>query len=498
MDIQKAPEGRLITVSNRLPFVVAHDPGGEWRIEAGAGGLITALDPVLRNRRGLWIGWPGTVEVDGGDIDRLLWRATGDVGYALKQVTLSAEERDKFYLGFSNEIIWPLFHDFQSRCNFDPSYWITYELVNRKFAEVTARNSRFGDYIWVHDYHLINVASELRALGLPNKLGFFLHIPFPPLDIFLTLPWRFQILRALLDYDVIGFQTLRDRRNFVQCVRALLKDVTIQGKGQVIAAQVGGRTVRAGVFPIGIDFQEFSQGAASSAVAEAAWYFHEAFANRTIIFGIDRLDYTKGIPEKLSAFRHTLKRYPELRERVTLVQVIVPSREDIPEYSGLKVEIERLVGEINGQFSRAAWAPILYMYQSLSRVDLLAYYRASEIALITPLKDGMNLVAKEYCAASLDGGVLILSEFAGAAAQLQRDALLVNPYDVDGMAAAIQRACTMPLEERRARMRNLRRAIRERDIFWWVDSFLRAGTARDLDDFTLVEEVVPNWQLEAS
>jgi trehalose 6-phosphate synthase len=493
MEVDKAREGRLITISNRLPIVAGRDPAGEWRIEPGAGGLINALAPVLRDRGGVWIGWPGTVEEDALEIETLLRRATVDAGAALKPVTLTAEERDKFYLGFSNEVIWPLFHDFQSRCNFDPTYWTAYESVNRKFAQVAARNSRPGDYIWVHDYHLINVASELRALGMTNALGFFLHIPFPPLDIFLTLPWRFQILRALLAYDVIGFQTLRDRRNFVQCVRALLKDVVVQGKGQVIAAQVAGRMVRVGIFPIGIDYQEFAQGAASSAVSEAAWYFHEAFTNRTIIFSIDRLDYTKGIPEKLVAFRHALRRYPELRERVTLVQVIVPSREDIPEYGGLKVEIERLVGEINGQFTKAAWVPIHYMYQSLSRVDLLAYYRASEIALITPLKDGMNLVAKEYCASSVDGGVLILSEFAGAAAQLQRDALLVNPYDVDGMAATIQRAWTMPPEERRGRMRSLRRAIRERDIFWWVDSFLRAGTARDLGDFTLLEEVMPAY-----
>jgi trehalose 6-phosphate synthase/phosphatase len=439
----------------------------------------------------MWIGWPGIVEEDAIDLEPLLQRATSDAGYTLKPVVLTAEERDKFYLGFSNEIIWPLFHDMQSRCNFDPTYWAVYEAVNRTFAQVTAQNSRPGDYIWVHDYHLINVASELRALGMEQTIGFFLHIPFPSPDIFLMLPWRFQILRALLAYNVLGFQTLRDRRNFVQCVRALLKDVIIQGKGQVITAQLEGRTVRAGVFPIGIDFREFAQQAASSAVAEAAWYFHGAFVNRTIVFSIDRLDYTKGIPEKLAAFRHALKRYPELRERVTLVLVIVPSREDIPEYSGLKAEIERLVGEINGQFTKAAWAPIHYMYQSLSTVELLAYYRASEIALITPLKDGMNLVAKEFCACSLEDGVLILSEFAGAAAQLQRDALLVNPYDVEGVAAAIYQAWTMGPEERRGRMRNLRRAIRERDIFWWVDAFMRAGTARELDNFTLLEEVVP-------
>jgi trehalose 6-phosphate synthase/phosphatase len=491
----KAPEGRLITVSNRLPIVVDRAADGEWRIEPGAGGLITALAPVLRNRGGVWIGWPGTVEEDALDLEPLLRRATGHSGYVLKPVTLTAEERDKFYLGFSNEIIWPLFHDLQTRCNFDPTYWATYEAVNRMFAQVVARSSRPGDYIWVHDYHLINVASELRALGVANAIGFFLHIPFPSLDIFLKLPWRFQILRALLAYDVIGFQTLRDRRNFVQCIRALLKDVLVEGKGQVIAAQVEGRTVRAGVFPIGIDFQEFSQQAASGEVAEAARSFHAGFSNRTIIFSSDRLDYTKGIPEKLAAFRHALRRYPELRERVTLVQLIVPSREDIPEYGGLKAEIERLVGEINGQFTGAAWAPIHYMYHSVQRAELLSYYRASEIALITPLKDGMNLVAKEYCAASLESGVLILSEFAGAAAQLQRDALLVNPYDVEGVAAAIHRAWTMAPEERRARMRNLRRGIRERDIFWWVDSFLRAGTARELGDFTLLEEVVPYSEL---
>jgi trehalose 6-phosphate synthase/phosphatase len=490
METHTTREGRLITVSNRLPIVLTRDDG-EWRTEPGDGGLISALVPVLRNRGGVWIGWPGTVEEDHIDIEALLAHTTSDAGYALKPVTLTATERDKFYLGFSNEIIWPLFHDLQTRCNFDPTYWDTYEVVNRKFAQAVARNSRLGDYIWVHDYHLINVAREMRALGLPNAVGFFLHIPFPSLDIFLKLPWRFQILRALLDYDLIGFQTLRDRQNFVQCVRALLKDVNIQGKGPVITAQVGARTVRVCALPIGIDYQEFAQHAASPAVADRAWYIHEALAERTIIFSCDRLDYTKGIPEKLAAFRHALLRYPEMRERVTLVQTLVPSRTDIREYAGLKAEIERLVGEINGQFTRSGWVPIHYIYQHLDRTDLLAYYRTSEIALITPLKDGMNLVAKEYCTCSLEGGVLILSEFAGAAAQLYRDALLVNPYDVMGVAEAIYRAWTMDRDERRNRMRNLRRAVRERDIFWWVDSFLQAGAAQSLNTFTLVEEFVP-------
>jgi trehalose 6-phosphate synthase len=484
-------EHRLVIVSNRLPIVLRRGQDGSWHSEPGSGGLITALAPVLRNRGGIWIGWPGTVEEDGVDLAATLARTTADSGYSLRPVTLTARERDRFYLGFSNEIIWPLFHDLQSRCNFDPSYWAAYEAVNRKFAAAVAQAARPGDFVWVYDYHLINVAVALRALGAANPVGFFLHIPFPPLDIFLKLPWRFQILRALLEYDLIGFQTLRDRHNFVQCVRALMKEVVIAGKGQVIGACVNGREVRLGAFPIGIDFHEFAQQAASREVADMAWYIHEALPERQLIFSTDRLDYTKGLPQKLEAFRHALQHYPHLRRNVTLIQVVVPSRTNIPEYDDLKTEVERLVGEINGQFTQAGWVPIHYMFRQLSRTELLAYYRTSEIALITPLKDGMNLVAKEYCAACLEGGVLILSEFAGAAAQLQRDALLVNPYDIDGVAAAIERAHAMGRDERLARMRAMRRAIRERDIFWWVESFLRAGAAHPLSDLASIEEYVP-------
>lgn len=483
-------EGRLITVSNRLPIVVARADDGEWQIEPGSGGLISALAPMLRDRGGVWIGWPGVVEEELANLGSLLARATEESGYALRPVLLTTNEHDKFYLGFSNEIIWPLFHDLQTRCNFDPTYWATYEAVNRKFARAVAQYSRAGDYIWVHDYHLINVASELRALGIVNAIGFFLHIPFPSLDIFLKLPWRFQILRALLDYDLIGFQTLRDRQNFIQCVRELLKDVSIHGEGPLIMAQIGARAVRIGTFPVGIDVRTFARQAASPVVADAAQHIHEALPDRTIIFSTDRLDYTKGIPEKLAAFRHALLQYPELQERVTLVQAVVPSRTDIREYAGLKAEVERLVGEINGQFTRAGWVPIHYIYHRLEHTELLAYYRSSAIALITPLKDGMNLVAKEYCACSRDDGVLILSEFAGAAAQLS-GALLVNPYDVAGVAEAIYQAWTMDQEQRHARMRNLRRAVRDHDIFWWLGSFLQAGTNYNLGSFTRLEEFAP-------
>lgn len=482
---------RLIIASNRLPLVLTKE-GKDWRIEPGTGGLVTALVPVLKNRGGVWVGWPGTSGGDREEIEGVIGESTRDSGYRFGIVHLTPEEVEGFYYGFSNEIIWPLFHDLQTHCHFDPAYWKIYRIVNRKFAEVIAGNYRKGDFIWIHDYHLMEVTHELRLMGIDSKIGLFLHIPFPSLDIFLKLPWRFQILKALLHYDLIGFQTVRDRRNFIHCLRTLLKDIPIHGRGRIHTASTKEREVRLGVFPISIDFYAFARKARSRDVAEKAWYIHEDLPNRQLILGIDRLDYTKGIPYKLEAFRRAILNYPELRRRVTLIQVVVPSRKKIPRYEELKTQIDRLVGEINGEFTESGWIPIHYIFRRLSDTELLAYYRTSEIALITPLKDGMNLVAKEYCAANIEeNGVLILSEFAGAASQLHRWALLVNPYDVDGVAEAIYRAFTMSGEERKKRMKALRRSIREYDVYWWVDSFLKAGIEKDLTDFPLLEEYIP-------
>jgi trehalose 6-phosphate synthase len=475
---------RLIVVSNRLPFSFRQDERGAWRAEPGGGGLVTALLPVLRGRGGLWIGWTGAA---GGEeaLAEALAAAGAGAGYRLAGVPLSAEEMDKFYLGFSNEIIWPLFHDLQSLCNFEPAYWRTYCEVNAKFAEVVKAHAGDGDFIWIHDYHLMNVAAELRRRGVRSRLGFFLHIPFPAPDLFLKLPWRRTLLEALLEFDLVGFQTARDRRNFVQCVRLLAKDVQMEGRGQVLQARTGGRTVRIGAFPISIDFAAFQRGADTPAVRDKAAELHRLLPKRRLLLGIDRLDYTKGIPLRLQAFENLLERYPDLRERVSFIQVVVPSREDIPEYHRLRTEIEQRVGHINGRFARpGGWVPVWYEYRSLTRLELLAYYRAADIGLITPLKDGMNLVAKEYCTCSIEEDcVLILSEFAGAAAELARGALLVNPYDVEGVADAVRRAFDMDPAERRARMRRMRHAIREHDVFWWVDSFLRAAITRDLRAF---------------
>lgn len=483
---------RLIIASNRLPVVLARDGDGSWRVTPGSGGLVTALAPVLRNRGGVWIGWNGVVQEDGGDDRDLLTSLSGTAGYTLEPVPLSAEERDDHYCGFSNEIIWPLFHDLVYHANFEPRYWRAHVAVNRKFAAAIAQQPGGDRFIWVHDYHLMLVAQELRAMGVSDRIGFFLHIPFPPLDIYQKLPWRNEILRALLNYDLVGFQTQRDRRNFANCVQALRPGVRITGKGQVVSARIEDREVRLGTFPIGIDFNEFAGKAGTREVADAAWYVHENLPNRQLILGVDRLDYSKGIPDRLKAYANFLERHPEMHGKVSFIQVVVPSRMEVGRYAALRDEIEQLIGHINGRFTSSGWVPIHYTFRSLDRTELLGYYRSCEVALITPLKDGMNLVAKEYCASSVEEEcVLILSESAGAAAQLRVGALLVNPHDLERVADAIHQALTMPTEERRERMRKLRRVVRERDVFWWVDLFLRAAFATDLSGFPLLDEQGP-------
>jgi trehalose 6-phosphate synthase/phosphatase len=481
-----ARDSRLVVVSNRLPVRV-HERDGEFKIVASSGGLVSALTPILKERGGLWIGWLGAD--DPPEVERLLAESSRDTGYDLLPINLAQEEIERYYLGFSNEAIWPLFHDLIDRSNFGADDWPAYEQVNRKFARVIANRTTPQDIVWVQDYHLMLAASFLRELGAERRLVFFLHIPFPPSDIFMKLPWRRQILEGLLQFDLVGFQTVRDRRNFHQCVRTMFPAMKSDGYGYVRRMKVASRSLLEGAFPISIDFAGFERRAAEPAVAEQAQRIRGMIDTPSIMLGVDRLDYTKGIPRRLEAFGRALGRHPELRRNISFVQVVVPSRTKVGEYQRLKGEIDRLVGEINGRYSQPGWAPITYLFRSLHPVELLGYYRTADIALVTPLKDGMNLVAKEYCAANLEEhGVLILSEFAGAAAQLSRHALTVNPYDLDGVADAIFEAYEMKPEARRRRMRRLRRSIRKHDIFYWVDTFLDvASSGRPYESLALPE-----------
>ena len=471
---------RLVIVSNRLPIVLHQSEGGAWCVEPGSGGLVTALTPVLRAREGIWIGWTGTSEAV--DLDDLLTTDRERVGYKLQPVPLSEADVDGYYRGFANEIIWPLFHDVQTRCHFDPTYWAVYQDVNYKFAQVVADNIAAGDYIWVQDYHLLLVASYLREMEVEQQLGFFLHTPFPSVDVFVKLPWRQQILEGLMAYDLLGFQTLRDRNNFLACAEALLHIDLPELQPSVVTVAYGSRRIRVGHFAISIDFNEFDQLARTPEVVSRVKTLRDDIPDSNCLLGVDRLDYSKGIPERLEAFQCALERFPELCGNLTFVQVVVPSRADILEYQRLRTRIEALVSRINGQFSQPGWVPIHYLYRSLDRSELVALYQAADTALVTPLKDGMNLIAKEYCAANFDcDGVLILSEFAGAATQLGQHALLVNPYDTYGVADAIYEACKMNPRERRMRMGGLRQIIRRQDIFRWLDTFLNVALAHDDD-----------------
>ncbi len=483
--------GRMVIISNRLPILAKREEG-VLQVIPGSGGLVTALAPVLRNRGGVWIGWSGMADGDEKELRDLFAKSESSSGFSLHPVLLTDEDIRLYYDGFSNEIIWPLFHDLPSDCVFTPEYWIGVQKVMQKFAQVAWDVHKPNDFLWVHDYHLMLLGRELRKLGISSTLAFFLHIPFPPPDIFLKLPWRFDVLHALLEYDLIGFQTMHDQRNFTQCVRKLLPDVSLQSDHSMHRCKIGPREVRVGTFPISIDFAHFSQMAQGKDVADEAWLNHEKLSGQKIVLSIDRLDVTKGIPYRLLAIREVLKRHPELHGKVTFVQVVIPSRTEIPKYQALKKEIDQLVGELNSQFTQPGWVPIHYLYRSLSQKELLAFYRTSEVALVTSIRDGMNLVAKEYIASNVDEkGVLVLSEFAGATAQLHKDALLINPYDIEGVSEAIFKALTLPEDERRRRMRRMRHNVRRHDIFWWVRLFLQAAIAKELHNFPLIEEYTP-------
>jgi len=461
--------GDLILVSNRLPTTIEAGPDGPV-LKGSSGGLVTALRPVLKARKGYWIGWTG--KGHDSEIDRLLAKSNAESECKLIPVWLTQAEQKGFYAGFSNEIVWPLFHDLQSQCNFDPTYWRAYVTVNGKFADAVAQVAKKDSLVWIHDYHLMMTGDFVRKRGVRCRLGFFLHIPFPPLDIFEKLPWRSEILRALFQFDVVGFQTPRDQRNFLGCVRRFLPDVELRRNDEEVDARAGNRTTLIRAIPIGIDFDEFSSHAQQPEIVERAAEIRRDMLGRQMMLGVDRLDYTKGIPERLKAFRHLLESRRQMRRQITLVQLVVPSREAIPKYQELKLEIEKLVSQINGQFGDPGWMPVHYIHRALERPELLALYSAADIALITPLKDGMNLVSKEFCAAQVgEPGVLVLSEFAGSADQLENGAILVNPYDIESMAEAMHSAYRMPREERATRMQKLRRRVRKGDVFRWCDEF---------------------------
>ncbi len=459
---------RVLIVANRLPVSITRGDGG-LQVKPSAGGLATGLRSYLESGQALWIGWPGYTGHPGTAEREAVQRQLAEM-HAVP-LWLSRDEVSQYYDRMSNSVLWPLFHYFPERLPMHIREWPVYEQVNARFADAVAEHYQPGDRIWVHDYHLMLVPELLRARLPDATIGFFLHIPFPSSEVFRLLPFRDRLLAGTLGADLVGFHTAGYARQFTQSLLLLLGLAT-----QFDRVQVADREVRVGVFPMGVDAERFAALAATEEAAREVAHLRRV-DGCAVLVGIDRLDYTKGLPRRLLAYETLLRDYPQWRERVRLVQVAVPSRGGAAAYREFRQQMEALVGRVNGTYGTPRWAPIHYLHRNLSETEVAALYRAADVLLCTPLRDGMNLVAKEFVASRADGdGVLLLSEFAGAAAELP-EAVRVNPYDLDRCAAAIHQALTLPPEERRQRMAAMRARVMRWTVTRWSDSFLDALAA---------------------
>jgi trehalose 6-phosphate synthase len=451
---------RLIIVSNR---VAVPEPGNKQM----AGGLVVAVKAALRNRTGVWFGWSGKIDETETAEPRIVER--NHISYAV--IDLSKNDFEEYYNGLANRVLWPILHyrvDLQEYSRIDHS---GYMRVNRQFADKLSAFLREDDVVWVHDYHLMPLACELRARGHLNPIGFFLHIPCAPLDILRTLPHHEEILGALTYYDLVGFQTENDRDNF----GAYLLAMTGAKEGRGLTFEVEGRKTRIGAFPVSIETATYARLARNAARSPFAKEMMESLTGLRLVLGVDRLDYSKGIVERINAFDRFLELNPEWRSRVTLLQITPRSRSDIKDYAAIETEVTALVSRVNGHYGEASWTPIRYVNRSHSRTALSGIYRAADVALVTPLRDGMNIVAKEFVAAQdpENPGVLVLSQFAGAAAELT-EALIVNPHESDAVAAALKRALEMPLLERRERHGPMLEHLLVHNIERWAEDYLAA------------------------
>lgn len=451
--------GRLIVVSNRVPVP-------DKRGNPPPGGMAIALHAVLGRHNGLWMGWSGKSCSEARGL-ALVHRRIGSIDYALTDLTRT--DIDEYYNGFANRVLWPAFHCRLDLVEYARREMSGYYRVNRLFADLLMPLIGPDDVIWVHDYHLIPLAEELRMRGCANRIGFFLHIPWPPADILFAMPVYDIILRGLSSYDLVGFHTRYDLDNFAECLRR-------EGAGERLGpdhCRAYGRVFRCGVFPISIDTASFETLAAKGRHHPLVARTAESLAGSDLVIGVDRLDYSKGITQRIEAFRRFLSAQPERVGQTVLLQITPKSRSKVPEYAAMQREVAKLAGEVNGEFGTVDWTPVRYINQSLGRASLAGLYRLARVGLVTPLRDGMNLVAKEYVAAQNpeDPGVLVLSRFAGAARELD-SALLVNPYDLESVAGAIETALSMPVQARRERWEAMISHLRQYDVFHWCRQFL--------------------------
>ncbi|WP_204080521.1 alpha,alpha-trehalose-phosphate synthase (UDP-forming) [Mycobacterium riyadhense] len=468
-------DSEFVVVANRLPVDLERLPDGTTTWKRSPGGLVTALEPLLRKQRGAWIGWPGLVD---GDADAAAEPAVQD-DLRLHSVHLSAEDVADYYEGFSNATLWPLYHDVIVKPIYHREWWERYVDVNRRFAEATSDAVVQGGTVWVQDYQLQLVPKMLRELRPDLTIGFFLHIPFPPVELFMQMPWRTEIVKGLLGADLVGFHLTGGAQNFLYLSRQLLGANTSRAlvgvRSRFGEVELESRTVRVGAFPISIDSGALDHAARDRNIRRRAREIRAELGDpRKILLGVDRLDYTKGIDVRLKAFSELLAEGRAKRDDTVLVQLATPSRERVESYQILRNDIERQVGHINGEYAEVGHPVVHYLHRPVPRDELIAFFVASDVMLVTPLRDGMNLVAKEYVACRSDlGGALVLSEFTGAAAEL-RQSYLVNPHDLEGVKDAIEAALNQTVEDGRRRMRALRRQVLAHDVDRWARSFLDA------------------------
>ena len=456
---------RLVVVSNRVSVAKGRGASG------AQGGLAVALGSALRERRGIWFGWSGeeTESFTGSlNMDRI-------EGVTTATIDLEPQDVDEYYNGYANRTLWPLFHHRIDLAEYEREFGKGYERVNERFAESLTPLLESDDVIWVHDYHLIPLGERLRQRGAANKIGFFLHIPWPPTRLFVSLPYHERLVRTMLEYDLLGFQTEEFLESFLHyCVKEL--GAVVNEANEI---HFEGRTVRAAAFPIGIDYHEFTEAGTSEAAIGAYHRLERSTRGRKIIIGVDRLDYSKGLPERFDSLARFFDTYPDCVEQTVFVQIAPPSRQDVHTYQHIREELESKTGQINGARSEVDLVPVRYVNKGYPRAELFGFYRAAKIGLVTPLRDGMNLVAKEYVAAqdSDDPGVLILSRFAGAALQLTQ-ALLINPHSAEDVSEAIRTALNMPLDERQRRWRALHEIVKEENVIRWRKNFVDALTGK--------------------
>ncbi|ALI98399.1 bifunctional alpha,alpha-trehalose-phosphate synthase (UDP-forming)/trehalose-phosphatase [Rufibacter tibetensis] len=470
---------KTIIISNRLPIKVQRTEDG-LTYETSEGGLATGLGSIYKTDDNIWIGWPGTFFNDTAEQEQV----TKDLSeQSMRPVFLTESEIHNFYEGFSNETLWPSFHYFSQYAVYDDTFWEAYQGVNGKFCRAVMEHAEPGDTIWVHDYQLLLLPALIREALPESTIGFFQHIPFPSYEVFRLLPWREQILKGMLGADLVGFHTFDDARHFLSSVSRIVGWTASQS-----IIDNGSRQIMVDAFPMGIDYEKYASLAASEEMKEKQKEYREALHHQKVMLSIDRLDYSKGIPQRLRGFELLLHEHPEFREKVTLFMLVVPSRDQVEQYRELKETIDELVGRINSSYRTITWNPIQYFYRSFPLEELSALYSLADIALVTPMRDGMNLVCKEFVASKLDQkGVLILSEMAGAAKELS-DAILINPNDLGAMVRAMQEAMIMPEEEQKLRMQHMQEVLKRYDIHHWVSIFMNRLEYIKLKQMSLATE----------